>query len=381
MLLKDVAITVFNLDNNSFEPLGEINQYTSLIWPDKFNGFTTFELCAPITEENKALIKKDNVLWCGGDNAAIIEIINSDKNDEGEKVYKVKGRTLEMILTTRIIWGTYDCYNKHTSTAMYEIVDRQCVNPSQAKRKIPFLECAQDELLGKQITFQKTGGEVYDSLQRLASEADLGFNVLFRPREKKLIFKVLAGVDRSIMPTAEGGSNPVIFSTDLEDILSSSYYTNSQDVKSVALVMGEGDGVSRKKVTAGDDSSSGFLRRETYVDARDLQSQVLNEDGSTTNLSDAEYNAALVNRGDGKLAECTVTETFEAQMRVTGGQYVYGIDYNKGDKVLIQDHDLGVQVAGKITEVIENYGNEYELVLVFGYSYPTLIQKLKRQIS
>ena len=381
MLLKNVAITVFSLDNSSFEPLGEINQYTSLVWPDRFNGFTTFELCAPITEENKALIKKGNVLWCGGDNAAVIEIINFDKNAAGEKTYKVKGRTLEMILTTRIIWGTYDCYNKYTSTAMYEIVDRHCVNPSQANRKIPFLECAQDELLGKQITFQKTGGEVYDSLQILASEADLGFNVLFRPREKKLIFKVLAGVDRSIMPTATKGVNPVVFSTDLEDILSSSYYTNNQDVKSVALVMGEGEGVSRKRVTAGDDFSSGFLRRETYVDARDLQSQISNEDGSTTNLSEEEYNAALVNRGDGKLAECTVTETFEAQMRVTGGQYVYGTDYSKGDKVIVQDHELGVQVIGKITEVIENYDDEYELVLVFGYSYPTLIQKLKRQIS
>lgn len=381
MLVKNVTIVVFNLDNNAFEPIGEINQYTSLMWPDKFNGHATFELCAPITEENKTLIRKGNVLWCGCDNAAMIEIIESDKNDSGEKTYKVKGRTLEMLLTTRIIWGTYDCNNKYTSTAMYEIVDRQCVNPSRIERKIPFLECAVDENLGKKITSQKTGGEVYEALQSLASDSDLGFSVLFRPIEKKLIFKVIEGVDRSIMPTAAGDSNPVIFSTDLEDILSSSYYTNDQDVKSVALVMGEGEGASRKRVTSGDDSSSGFLRRETYVDARDLRSEVLNDDGSTTALSEADYNATLNNRGDEKLSECVVIETFEAQMRVTGGQYTYGVDYNKGDKVIIEDLELGVQVVGKITEVSENYDDEYELVITFGYSYPTLIQKIKRQIS
>ena len=378
MLLKNVEIYVYRLDNaGTFDAIGEINQFTSLMWPDKFNGHATFELWAPITQENKELIKKGNILWCGGDNAAIIEIIQSDVNDKGEKTYKVKGRTLEMLLTTRIVWGTYSCSNKYSSTAMYEIVNENCVNPVKAARKIPFLECAEDEQIGKQITHQKTGGEVYEALTSLASDADIGFCVLFRPREKKLIFKVIEGVDRSIMPASTFDVNPVIFSTDLEDILKSSYYTNDQDVKSVALVAGEGEGSERKKVISGDDTSEGFLRRELYVDARDLQSEV-----STSSIPEDEYEAMLNNRGDEKLSECVVTETFDATMRVAGNvQYVYGVDYNKGDKVIVQDTELGVQVIGKITEVSENFDDEYELIITFGYSYPTLIQKIKQQIS
>ena len=352
------------------------------MWPDKFNGHATFELWAPITQENKELIKKGNILWCGGDNAAIIEIIQSDVNDKGEKTYKVKGRTLEMFLTTRIIWGTYSCSNKYSSTVMYEIVNENCVNPTKAARKIPFLECAEDEQVGKQIAYQKTGGEVYEALTTLASDADIGFCVLFRPREKKLIFKVIEGVDRSIMPASTFDANPVIFSTDLEDILKSSYYTNDQDIKSVALVAGEGEGSERKKVISGDDASEGFLRRELYVDARDLQSEVFNNDGSTSSIPEDEYEAMLNNRGDEKLSECVVTETFDATMRVAGNvQYAYGVDYNKGDKVIVQDTELGVQVIGKITEVSENFDDEYELIITFGYSYPTLIQKIKQQIS
>lgn len=383
MLLKSLDIYVYKLDDDgTFDSIGEINKYTSLMWPDKFNGYTSFELNAPVTPENRNLIKKGNIIWCGGNNACVIEIIQSDMDENGQKTYKVKGRTLEMLLTTRIIWGTYSCIGKYSSTAMYEIVNKQCVSPADSYRKIPFLECAEDEQLGKIISFQKTGGEVYDAVESIAADAELGFDILFRPREKKLIFKVTKGIDRTVFPTSGDVSNLVIFSTDLEDILSSSYYTNDQDVKTLAYVSGEGEGTDRVHIISGNAETKGLTRREMYVDARDLQSKVTNEDGTTTQISDNDYRDMLNDRGTEKLAECITAESFEAKMRVIGNiQYEYGIDYNKGDKVIIQDTELGVQVIGKVTEVSENYDDEYELIITFGYSYPTLIQKVKRQIS
>ncbi len=381
MLLKNIELYVFKMDNETFEMIGEINQYTSLMWPDKFNGFTSFELNAPITLENKALIKEGNVLWCGGDNAAVIEIIQSDTNEEGQKTYKVKGRTLEFLLTTRIIWGTYQCTNKLSSTAIYEIVNEHCINPSDAKRKIPFLELAEDEKFGKKISYQKTGGEVYESITNICSDSELGFCVLFRPKERKLIFKVLYGVERNGKSEVNKGSKLVIFSTDMEDILTSSYYTNSQDVKTTALVAGEGEDAGRKRIISGDNSLEGFLRKELYVDARDLQSEVSNEDGTFTTISDSEYEDMLDSRGSEKLSEHVKTETFDAKMRVIGDvQYTYNVDYFKGDKVIVRDMELGVQAIATVSEVSENYDDEYEFIITFGYSYPTLIQKIKQQI-
>lgn len=381
MLLKNVDIQIFKIDEETFEPIGGINKFTSLMWPDKFCGYETFTLNAPVTPENKILLKKGNFVWCGGDNAALIEIVESKSTDEGEKVFSVKGRTLEVILTRRIIWGTYNCVNKYSSTAMYEIVNEQCVNPSDSLRKIPFLECAKDNQLGKLMSFQKTGGEVYDSLQSIATESDLGFNILFKPKEKKLIFEVVEGVDRTIVPTSENDSKLVIFSTELEDILSSTYYTNDQNLKTLAYVAGEGEGTERKHIISGNNASRGFQRRELYVDARDLQSEISNEDGTTTQINQDDYNDLLNDRGNEKLAECSITESFEAKMRVAGNvQYIYGVDYFKGDKVIIEDADLGVQVIAKITEASENIDDEYELILTFGYSHPTLIQRIKQQI-
>ena len=379
LLEKQNQILVFRLDDTAFENIGEVNQYDSLIWLDKFNGYASFELWAPITEENSEYFKKGNVLWCGGDNAAVVEIVKSIIDDKGTKTFNVKGRTLEMILTTRIIWGTYNASNKHASTVMYDIVKQNCINPTNTNRKIPYLECSEDKHIGDKISIQKTGDEVYATLNTIAASSDIGFNVLFRPKEKKLIFEVVAGVDRTI---EQNEVDPVEFSTDLEDILSSSYYTNNQDEKNIAFVQGEGDGTSRISQISGNNELKGFGRRELYIDARDIQSESVNEDGTTTSLTPAEYKAALINRGDDKLSECEVTETFEAQIRVFGDiQYEFGKDYRKGDKVTVRDRQLSVVVSARITEVEEDFDDEYALVLTFGYSYPTIMQKVKRQIS
>ena len=93
MLLKSLDIYVYKLDDNgAFDAIGEINQYTSLIWPDKFNGYSTFELNTPVTRENRNLIKEGNILWCGGDIACVIEIIQADTDNNGQKIFKVKGQ-------------------------------------------------------------------------------------------------------------------------------------------------------------------------------------------------------------------------------------------------------------------------------------------------
>lgn len=379
LLEKQIQILVFEVNDTTFDNIGEVNQYESLIWPDKFNGYASFELWAPITEENSEYFKKGNILWCGGDNAAVVEIVKSEIDENGTKTYNVKGRTLEMLLTTRIIWGTYNAVNKDTSTAMYEIVNQNCVNPSNANRKIPYLKLAEDLKFGGKITYQKTGGEVYDSLSTIASTYDLGFSVLFRPKTKELIFEVVEGVDRTVEQSV---NDPVEFSTELEDLLSSSYYTNDQDIKNVAFVQGEGSGSSSKSVTSGEANSKGFGRRELYVDARDLQSTSVDENGEEQNLSPTEYTQVLTQRGDDKLSECKTTETFEAQIRVFGDvQYEFGKDYRKGDKVTVRDRQLNVVVSARITEVEEDFDDEYALALTFGYSYPTIMQKVKQQIS
>lgn len=381
LIEKTVSIVVFEINDTTFEQVGEISQFTSLIWPDAFNGYASFELWAPLTDDNIAMIKKDNVLWCGGENACVIEIVKSTVDNKGEKGYNIKGRTLEAYLLDRIVWGTYTNKSAAASTIMYDLVYTQAINPSNPDRKLNWLVNASDSGLGKQISnYQKTGGWVYDALVSIATDSDIGFSILFDPYNKQLVFEVRAGTDRT-QDNVEG-NDPVVFSAELEDILSSSYYSNNQDEKNVALVMGEDKSTNRKSVVAGNSTSKGFSRKELYVDARDIQSEVYNDDGTSTQIPTEEYNNMLLQRGAEKLAECELVETYEAQIKQFGiVQYVYGVDYVKGDKVTVIDTELGISVSARITKVEEDIDTQYALVLTFGYSYPTILQKMQRMTT
>lgn len=376
MILTAPELWVFVVNDSEFTAVGSIEQYTSLTWPDKYNGYDSFELYAPITDKNRELLKKENMLWVKGKKAVRIEIIECEFDEEGERTYLVKGRTIESILESRIVWNSYSCTNKYTSTAMYDLVKENCVNPTLSYRKIPYLYCAEDTYIGKKIEYQETGGTVYESLVDLSQEEEIGFTIDFLPEEKKLIFRVYQGADFS----DPSNSNCILLSTSMEDILSSDYYLNIQAERNVALVTGEGTGADRKRISVGDSSSAGFLRKELYVDARDLQSTIYKDDGTEETLTESEYLSSLTTRGLTDLSKCAVTQTFEAQIRTLNGQYEFGVDYNNGDKILMQDTVLGLQVAGRITNVVYTYGKTNRLTLTFGYSQPSFIERLKQSL-
>lgn len=381
LLDKKIEITIFEMNDTTFEPIGQLDEYTSLMWPDAFLGKVMFQLWAPITDSNAEKLKADRVIWCGGENAAIIKIVKETINEDGEKEFNVKGWTLEILLVDKIVEGMYNKSGKNfTSTLMYDMVNKYAINPTNPKNKIPYLVNAVDQHLGKEVNgYQKTGGSLYDVLYSNASAADIGFSVLFDPRAKKLIFEVRSGVDHTQEQTE---NEPVVFSTALEDVLSSSYYLNIEDVKNVAMVQGEEKNGQRTTVFVGDVNAAGMARKVLYVDARDLQSEIYDDAGNPHTLTAAQYQATLIQRGEEKLAEHQKTETFEAQIRQFGDvQYEFGKDYQKGDKVTVVDEQLGLSVSARITSVEEDFDDEYALVLTFGYSYPTLLQRARRSFG
>jgi len=83
------------------------------------------------------------------------------------------------------------------------------------------------------------------------------------------------------------------------------YVLDSAGYRNFARVYGEGEGSARWLTDV--DDTSGNERRELYVDARDLARTV---DGVT--LSDADYDAALTQRGWEKLAEAREVAYAEA---------------------------------------------------------------------
>lgn len=266
---KDITISVFDMDNERFIAVGQVNQYTSIRWVEEYADAGIFELWAPITEENAELFKMDRVIWIDGERTAgIVEGIKETVDTKEQKVYHINGRMLNCLLDRRIVWNTYNANNKFTFIVLRGIVDENCIVPEDGKRIIPYLELgAIDESSEwKKMTIQRSGDEVLTILQEISNAQECGFYIGFNPVDKKLYFNVKMGKDHSI-----GSDSPVVLSSSMEDILESTYYSNKKDYKNVALVAGEGEGDKRVKTIAGDDTVTGYDRRELYVDARDLR--------------------------------------------------------------------------------------------------------------
>ena len=280
-----------------------------MVWEPKFAEIGEFEFWCVISENNLSLIKKDNLIWIGTEDAGIIEDFEESVSDNGEKKIDVKGKLLNKYLTRRIIWGTYNG-SGYSSKLMREIVEQNMINPSDANRKIDFLELSGTQDYGEKIIYQQTGKEVENALEELCESCEsktLGFNICLDVENEKLLFKVLQGVDRSKRNT--DGNKVVMLSTDLKDILSSKYSYSSSSFKNVALVAGQDSGADRKKVVSGNNESRGIHRFEMYVDARDLRQT----DNNQNKISDEDYEKILTNRGNAKIDECKTKEKFEAK--------------------------------------------------------------------
>ena len=376
MLLGDYEnLMVFSMDNLGIVLLGQINQLNQVSWQKRFTDAGEFEIYVPVTDENKNLLKKGRVVWPGKESAGIIEIVDIEKSEDGERISTVKRRTLESLLERRIINGTMVFKNKHMSTILYEIVEATCISPDDDKRTIPFLTCAIDEELGQTITMQKTGDDVLYTLNEICLRVDnIGFEIQFKPDQNKLVFRVIQAEDRTLNQQA---NPPVLFSDDTEDILADAYYENMQGMKNMAYVFGEGSGGDRVVVQEGEINSTGFDRFELYVDARDLQQ---NSDPDNP-LTDEEYEEVLSSRGRENLGDVKLIQTYEGTLRLADNpQYIFGSDYNIGDKVTVEDEEIGVLVDGIVSGITETVSDTYTAQALFGFGMPKLSRKIKKSL-
>jgi hypothetical protein len=373
-----LLLLIFEFSNTEFYPVGELDSFQNAFFSVSMQGGGRFEFFSPILPQTTELLKINNLIWTGGDYGYIIESIRSSVTTSGALMYHVTGRSLSKLLTQRIIFGTYTATNKRASTIMYELVTRTMVSPTDAKRRMPYLSSAPDLQLGDLITMQQTGGVVYDHIDKLAREQELGYRIKLDPRTRRLLFEVYKGVDRTINQTAV---MPVEFASDLDDILESEHYRSISDLKNFALVAGEGEGGNRTTTTSGDMTQTGFDRREMYIDARDLQSESRDENGNETILSPADYLKTLMQRASERLAQASEVETVEASIRIYGDTlYKFGVDYVIGDTITITDKRIGISMSAAITGAEETFGEEYKLNLLFGFNSMSFMDRVRNAI-
>lgn len=361
-------------------PLGLINQFTALTWTSRTTTFGGFELWCPMLPENSELLKPDNLLWIGGDELGVIETIQKSTDEQGGTILQVSGRFIESWLERRIIWGQYSG-TEVVSNHLRNMVNLNAISPSDPKRVIPNLGLSTtQEALGPSISFSDSYSNLWNTVVELANSHSLFIRIKANVPEGELLFTILKGTNRSVEQSILPA---VVLSTDLSDILTDSYTLDATSWCNMSLVAGAGEGIQRKTSEV-NGSLSGLSRRELFVDARDLQDyeEVITSEGTTrVPIATSVYDGMLQERGKSKLGEVPLVESFDANIRMYGPRaYEYGVDYFLGDRITMQDPNLGIQVSTEISEVQQSWDeNGYSLSLVLGTSAPTITQLLKRK--
>lgn len=231
--------------------IGFLEIQRSVIWENRAFSAGSFSVESLITSESLEMLQPENIIWIEGETAGIIEYVQEESGESGPYI-TVKGRTLTGILDRRVLWGLYNIKGT-VPEIMNALVDDCCINPTRGdveSRKIPGLVLLDAPAGGDTIQLQATGGTLLERLETLGETYGVAFGVRFNAAVPQMEFWTRWGQDRSIH---QSENNPVLYSTELDDVLSSEYTYNSQDYRNVCLVAGEGEGSDRVYVTVEED--------------------------------------------------------------------------------------------------------------------------------
>lgn len=331
--------------------IGQIENQTSLIWTRKFYEPGTFELHAPITDENLYMLKEGNIVGKKGSaEAGIIEDIEKEESDIKNEI-TVKGRFLSSYMDRRLIKKTVN-FSGYIEVAMRQLYSG-CI-------PIPLVELGSLNGFAERAEFQVTMKNLLAYENKLSRAGAIGFR--FRPDfvNHKIIFETYQGKDRTL---SQHENNRVIFSEDYNNLNNAIYKYNSQNLKTFAIVGGQGEGDARTYYELG--GGEGYDLREVFVDAKDL-----NPEGMTA----AQYKAALLQRAQETLNESIASESLECETEAAIN-FTYKEDYDLGDIVTVRKKKWNLYMNQRITELSEVY--EYggmTVVPTFGDPLPEKIK-------
>lgn len=391
------VITVFN---KYFERIDVLRKYTFMQYTDKFNGVGEFKINAILCDENLYLLNEKEVFFVAFDRVTMgrIDKVVKDSDSEFEQTLEITGRMIKYKLQTSVVYKQ-QIYSGRTAEVVKQLVENNmCVGSVGSKRYINFEFYIQGDRLSEMTQInngQWTGGSVYDAVQPLLQQDNMGFEILPVITERYELgvqapitnirqwhFHIKLGEDRT--RNNQRGNKPIVFSHSLSNLMRSTYEKDMKDYCNVAYVAGEGEGNDRTwievyqdgvKGTENEWDAIGWLRDEMFVDARDLQRTTDNK-----TYTDAEYKEMLTQRGKENLKDHIVFVSYDSTVTNENEKYKYGVDFKNGDFVTVVDNELGLTADVQITEVTKSREGSREILdITFGYRSIQMNERLRRK--
>ncbi|GAA0787947.1 siphovirus ReqiPepy6 Gp37-like family protein [Hathewaya limosa] len=362
--------------NRNLELKGILDTFKSLIWIKKYNKTGQFELHCSLNSNTLKLLQRENIIFKKDDlEAAYIETRQLRIDNNGQEYLQLTGKFLTNYLDRRISWNRID-FTGTTEKLMRKLIHDNAINPDNENRKIPNLILGDLKNFTENIKYQNSFGNILEQLENISNTSVLGYRNLLDIKNRKIIFDVYKGIDRTI----NTGAEPCIFSRDFENILEQNYYDSLNNYRNTCLIAGGGEGKDRTLTSI--EEGKGLNRYELYVDARDIQATKEIKKGDTTEeipIPVDEYLHILKQRGKERLEEYKEIQTFDSKINIDGNNK-YKKDFDLGDIVTVVDKKWEIQLNAMITEIEEIYEEKgLEINIIFGNNIPNLIDKIKQK--
>ena len=364
------------LDKN-LDTLGVVSVFNTLIWDRRYYASGLFELYTPaeffeLMNTGRYLFRSDRK------DLGVIREVNFARDAKGARTAYCKGYFAEELLNDRVlntqinITGTPEDIGR-------QLVQKFAINPTDADRKIQHLQLGALTGVGTSVTVTATGAKLGDKLFDIEKTQELSHRLAYDYQANTLSFEVWQGKDRT---DSQEVNSWAIFSDSFYNVKNAVYDRDESDCKNFAYVAGEGEGTARVIVEVDIRASAEEERRELYVDARDLQSAYVDDNGTEHTYTAAQYRQLLRQRGLEKLAEYEKIETVNSDVD-PDANLIYMTDFDLGDLCTYRYTDVGIETTKRITEIQEVYeGSKQTLSVVFGNDMATSITKIiKREAS
>jgi hypothetical protein len=341
-----------------------VDKFESLIWTERWDDIGDFELHIPSSSSAKALFQPDvNLATNDSVRVMTVETVEDALDDEGRKMFKVKGRSIEKITEDRLLVDTYAGFsllpyftvnNEFPAMAMRRMFDAiftvGTIHPNDVLPMYVTNETLfpQDNIAEPNTSVYQTidADSLYAALRSYSQIYDLGWRLYRNYDNQQLFFNVYPGSNRTVRQAALPA---VVFSPEMENLHNTTEFATTEKSKNVAYVFADvrnspdpaDDGFRFLNVYApGTDASvSGADRRTTLVKAGSLDAAVIG------NVTDEMNRAGL-----DALAKARAFRAFDGEVvQYTG--YKYGSDYYLGDLVTMQNAD-GYMNDMRVTEQI-----------------------------
>ena len=351
-----------------------VDEYSSVIWTERYNDSGDVTLVVEDTAANRALF--GDVVFLGTPDSE--EVMLLDTADISNGSIKVTGFTLDRFLQTRLIVFSGVASEQALTTSeswpgrAINLTVEAFVSPTglianwgsgfaplgidMTKQTFTHFVLGAESHLGDPKTFNLPRGPLFDWVKSVANEAKIGWKFIpinITETDHDLEFSTYHGTDRTsdqvLVPTVRfsaiqdtlGDSSELRSKRDYRTVA----YAISSDFDPVDQITGGAAYTGVAYAYPGANTETDFNRRVLLVDITGITTDTVED-------TQAKYQTLMDAHARNALANNNFTKVIDGEV-VPQDDYTFGVDYFLGDKVELEDPHGSVQKA-KITEYIRS---------------------------